>query len=760
MAERRWLLRRLVDALSGRPGSGWPDGFVHHGTRLALLVLTAVLVQLLFPVAPVPDAPIMERGTVPDEDVIAQSEFVVPKSDAELARDRQEAAASVPPIFEYNAAAADSMWAAVDRFFARIDTAASGADNDVAERARIREILGMYGLPTEPEDVELVRSGSRREQLRRALQSAIRVELQDEIFSVADLEDAGGQQLRVRRDAEERLLSRDSAQVQQDFLERAARHLGGPDPDLSEFQRLLLIRFFVPSARYNPVATDAMRERARSAVPTAKDRVLRGQRIVAAHEPIEDDAVERLRAYQRHLFEIGQLDEAGPGPGRATGAFLFNLTILSLFGLLIFYYRPDVYYDFRHITLVAFLVATLVGAAAVIAQYDVRPTLIPIAFPALVIAALWDGRFALNMALIMAVLLSGQTPFVGVTVLTTLVMGGAAASLSVRVVRRRAQTWGFIVIIAGAYALAALTLGLLRASDMSAILGTMGWGTLNAVASAFAAMGFLPLFEAYTRITTDQTLLELADANRPLLRRLSREAPGTYAHSINVANLSEAAADAIGANSLLARVGIYYHDVGKMVKPQYFIENQPHGRNPHDKLKPATSASIVRQHVVEGLRLADEAKLPACVKAFIAEHHGTQPISFFYDRARELDPTADLNPADFAYPGPRPRSKETAIAMLSDSVESAARVLQEPTAERIRALVDRIVAGKIEQGQLDETPLTLSEISRIKDAFVSVLSGMYHQRLDYPSTREETAAPTAPAEREASPSPVGGATGS
>jgi putative nucleotidyltransferase with HDIG domain len=187
-----------------------------------------------------------------------------------------------------------------------------------------------------------------------------------------------------------------------------------------------------------------------------------------------------------------------------------------------------------------------------------------------------------------------------------------------------------------------------------------------------------------------------------------------------------------GGNPLLARVGTYYHDVGKLAKPQYFIENQPQGRNPHDRLKPSTSAAIVRGHVAEGLRLAEQYRLPESIRCFIREHHGTQSIGFFLDQARELKGGAEPNPTDYAYPGPRPRSKETAILMLADGVESAARVLQDPTAERIRALVDRIIDGKIAQHQLDECPLTMGEIAAIKDELSKVVAGMYHHRIDYP----------------------------
>jgi putative nucleotidyltransferase with HDIG domain len=267
---------------------------------------------------------------------------------------------------------------------------------------------------------------------------------------------------------------------------------------------------------------------------------------------------------------------------------------------------------------------------------------------------------------------------------------------------------------------------------------------VNATGSSLLAVGLLPVAEWFTRVTTNQTLQELADPKHPLLQRLSLEAPGTYAHTISVANLAEAVCTAIGANALLARVGVYYHDIGKVVKPQYFIENQPRGRNPHDRLKPAMSAAIVRSHVADGLKLAEEYRLPEAVKAFIAQHHGTQPISFFLQQAREGDPTTRLDAREFAYAGPRPQTREVAVVMLADAVESATRVLPDPTPERIRELVDRIVSAKLAAGQLDQSPLTLREVSRAREVLARALASMYHHRLDYPAPSEP--APTAPAE--------------
>ena len=251
---------------------------------------------------------------------------------------------------------------------------------------------------------------------------------------------------------------------------------------------------------------------------------------------------------------------------------------------------------------------------------------------------------------------------------------------------------------------------------------------MNALISAALVLILLTVFERMAGVTTDLTLLELADSSRPLLRRLATDAPGTYAHSIAMANLCEPACNAVGANGLLARVGCYYHDVGKLKKPQYFVENQMPGANPHDKLKPDVSAGIIRNHVRDGLALADEHKVPEPIKAFIPEHHGTMEITYFLDRARTRSADPDIDPGGFRYMGPRPRSVETAVTMLADGVEAALRVLDDPTPEKLRDAVDHIVKRRIEAGQLDDAPLTFAQLTRIKEELTRVIVGVYHNR--------------------------------
>ncbi|HEU4787023.1 MAG TPA: HDIG domain-containing protein, partial [Gemmatimonadaceae bacterium] len=351
---------------------------------------------------------------------------------------------------------------------------------------------------------------------------------------------------------------------------------------------------------------------------------------------------------------------------------------------------------------------------------------------AVILSALFDQRISLIAVMVLITLVAGQSVFRGTNALFINLVGGAVAAVSVGEIRRRNQSYRWIMSIAGAYVITAIAIGLTLDLPSRTILISAGFGILNALACVLLAILLLPMAEAFTGIETDLTLLEWSDLNRPLLQRLSVEAPGTYAHTIAIANLADAACRAIGANALLARVGAYYHDIGKIARPQYFVENQDKGRNPHDVLTPGASAQIIRNHVREGLELADAYKLPRALRAFITEHHGTGTISYFLDKARQVD-RREADAAEFAYPGPLPQTAETAVVMLADGIEASARVLHDPTPQRIRDVVEHIVRQRVEQGQLADAPLTLRQLETIKAEFTRVLVGMFHNRIDYPA---------------------------
>jgi putative nucleotidyltransferase with HDIG domain len=324
------------------------------------------------------------------------------------------------------------------------------------------------------------------------------------------------------------------------------------------------------------------------------------------------------------------------------------------------------------------------------------------------------------------------------------VIGGLAGVYAIsRVANRYAlMRAGFVVAAANVAGLFTMSLVLGPPLNHTGVWQSYLWAALNGVASTILTIGLLPFFEGLFKIITPMKLIELANPNQPLLNRLLTEAPGTYHHSIIVGNLAEAAVEAVGGDSLLARVGAYYHDVGKCKRPYFFIENQMGmEENPHDRIAPGLSTLIITAHVKDGVEMAKEARLPEPVIDFIREHHGTTVVSYFYWRASENGkggaPAAE---DDYRYEGPRPQSKETAIVMLADSMEAAVRALGRPVPARIEHVVRTIIKERLNDHQLDGCDLTLKDLDTIATSFIRVLSGIFHPRIEYPEAFARKAA--------------------
>ncbi len=361
----------------------------------------------------------------------------------------------------------------------------------------------------------------------------------------------------------------------------------------------------------------------------------------------------------------------------------------------------------------------------------------PVAAFAMLAALLYRD---LELALIFAVGLSVTAGLVFNNLILTVVLlsGGVAGSLFVWKTRWRSRIiaagffTGLIQMLAG--------LSVAYASRPDILVKFCGIQMINGFLCAFLVASALPLFEYLFKVVTDVSLLELADFNHPLLKRLVLEAPGTYHHSLMVGNLSEIAAEAVGANALLARVGAYYHDIGKLSKPEYFSENQDRYASKHDHLSASMSKLVIMDHVKNGVELARKNHLNREIVEFITQHHGTSLVYYFYRRAiEEKQVKEDVNEEVFRYPGPKPQTKETAIVLLADSVEAACRALEEPTAERIADIVHRIINNKFIDGQLDHCDLTLKDLERIAATFIHILVGFYHSRVDYPEPQTKDA---------------------
>jgi putative nucleotidyltransferase with HDIG domain len=725
-------VRQHLERVTGTDTPQRPmDRLGYHGVRVGLLFALAIATYALFPAAPAVETPIFEVGSVATENVIAPFAFTVRKSGAELAREREELARSAQPIFVYSRSPLDSAQTALAEFMEVVANAVSSDTGARAQGAAVQRVAAARGITLTASEAEYLTFAARRRAMQDGIRRAFARWLAAGVTSSSNVEEIRGEVI-IRRGAEERSTLVDSLMTFGTLLSRARQM--HPDPNSSVADGLflkLLSAFFHPTVQLDRVATERRRQELRNSVELNRYTVREGEKVVGQHEVVGRAEFEKLRALHEALQERSTGERA---MGRVVGAVLYNALVLAIFGIAIALFRPQLYRSFRSLSLFALLfLAVLLGSFATTRTDSVYPELVPVALAAIIGSVLFDPRISMIAAMILAVLVGGQSVFRGTNALFINLIGGAAAALSTRIIRRRDQSYYSILTIGAAYLCAALAIGLTLGWQPPAIAWSATRGAVNAVGSVILAMFFLPLAERFTGITTDLTLLEYSDLNRPLLKRLMTEAPGTYAHTIAMANLVEAACDAIGANGLLARVGTYYHDIGKLKKPQYFVENQPRGRNPHDKLKPGTSAAIIRNHVREGLELASEHKLPPALAAFITEHHGTGMITYFLDKARERD-GGYPDTQEFAYPGPVPQTAETAVCMLADGVEAAARVLHDPTPEKIREVIDHIVRQRMEQGQLRDAPLTLKQLNQVKEAFARVLIGQYHNRIDYPAS--------------------------
>jgi len=357
---------------------------------------------------------------------------------------------------------------------------------------------------------------------------------------------------------------------------------------------------------------------------------------------------------------------------------------------------------------------------------------IPLAGMSMMIMLLVDFNTAFLCTMIIGFVISVMTSG-GVGIAVVLITGSVVAMYFAKGARRRAEIlWaGLMAGFVNVFTIVAF--GMINDVEMAQNLRDALWGVANGVLSGIVVMVLLPVFEYVFKVPTNISLLEMSDLNHPLLRRLAVEAPGTYHHSIMVGNLAEAACDAISANNLLARVGAYYHDIGKLAKPQYYSENEMGEKSKHSNLAPSMSALVISKHVKEGVDLAEKFKLNNTIIDFIKQHHGTSLIWFFYQKALEKSSEdVVLDQDDFRYPGPKPQTKEAAIVMLADSVEASSRSLHDPTPASVRNLVKRVINNKFIDGQFDECELTLKDINKISDAFVRVLAGVFHTRVNYP----------------------------
>jgi putative nucleotidyltransferase with HDIG domain len=456
----------------------------------------------------------------------------------------------------------------------------------------------------------------------------------------------------------------------------------------------------------------------------------------------------------RVLREAGAMEERRSRGFKAIGVALF--VCVGMMAILVYLYQFNklIYESVSQLTLIGIIILVILIFAKIIVLFtraDIEfnntplfsPFIIPIATAGMLVSVLLDSKIAISInivvSLLAALMLQDALPFL----LVTLISG----TMGIYAVTRASKRADFVkagMHISMTNLALILALYLMKPAGIHGIASKvfardMIWGFANGILCAILGVGTLPFIEIFFRTTTSLSLMELADLNHPLMQRLLKSAPGTFHHSVNVGNLGEAAAKQIGADPLLCKAGGYYHDIGKLKRPGFFIENQLSGENVHDTLTPNLSCLIITSHVRDGIELGKEYKFTNVISNIIAEHHGTTQVSYFYNRAVEEagpDRKEEIKDFHFRYPGPKPQSKESAIVMLADSIESVCRTLNKPTAASLKNMVKKICNDKFMDGQLDESNLTLKDLEIVEDAFVKILAGRFHTRITYPDSND------------------------
>ncbi|MGO1245643.1 MAG: HD family phosphohydrolase [Sphingobacterium sp.] len=480
---------------------------------------------------------------------------------------------------------------------------------------------------------------------------------------------------------------------------------------------------------FNENLTNKIEQSALTNISTTRGVVQKGELIAEKDKTINNETYQKIESL-RKVFE----DEArisGNQSYVAFGQFIMISTCMALLMVFLFYFRSSIFENNRLIFIILIVIVAMLGVLSWALNVQI-PSLyyIPYCSVPIIFRVLFDTRVALNihllMVLIAALFVPNSYDFVFLQFIA-----GMVAIYSIKTLVKREQFLISSLLILITYTISYIGLVLTRNGSLQSIYWSDIIPFIVSVGLTLLAYPLIYAFERLFGIVSDLTLMELTNSNSKLLRELSLKAPGTFQHSLQVANLAEAAVYKVGGNPLLVRAGALYHDIGKMQNPLFFIENQKAGANPHAELTPEQSAQIIISHVLKGLEMAKKNLLPEVVIDFIRTHHGTTKVDYFYNLAVKNNPEKLVDESIFRYPGPVPFSKETAILMIADSVEAASRSLKEPTEESINTLVDKIIDHKITQRQFINANITMRDLTEVSDIFKSMLKSIYHIRIDY-----------------------------
>jgi putative nucleotidyltransferase with HDIG domain len=681
-------------------------------SKLLIFIGIILLLNIIFPPPAMPQRYDISAGEIAPYDIIAPYDFFIPKTEQTLAEERADIARRIPPVFELNNSKLDEVIQNIDGLEHAIDSIRKLPVNRdsiihlVQKQYALNKGVISYLLRNDYKSILL--------RLRKSLAESYAKGIVDQKTSDHRIiAITSGVQETV--ESLDRLYSVDEAESVLSMGQRA------------EYRSL--VQFFItPNITLNGERTDERIDGVFENVPKTKGKVLRGEIIAEKHKRVDAGTMEKILALESTYTSIG------------TWEIIKSLLFRNILYLAIFFFL----FKFDTITGIKlfagknlYFVALLSAAYLIIGKITYTANVVyltPVAFFIFMFALYFNFYVGMLFTFLFAAIFGIVLNSVGI--FTFLFVSGIVAAFSSQTIDSRLGFYRPLTYLALANVGAILFIDVYLAERGINIM-SLGAGIVNSILVTLSFVLFLPLFERLFDFTTDLTLLELGNLNLPLFKNMAVEAPGTYHHSIIVGNLAEAGASYIGGDPVLARIGAYYHDIGKLKKPEYFIENQIGIRNPHDSLKPQMSALVIISHVKDGSEMARKMKLPRKVIEIIEQHHGTSMIELFYRKA--LEESADTAQDSYRYPGPRPKTKETALVMLADSVEAAARGERNITVAKLQRIVKENVEKKFNDGQLDDCPITRHDLEQVKTAFIPILTGVFHPRVDYEQANKRAA---------------------
>jgi putative nucleotidyltransferase with HDIG domain len=739
---REWLTRdgsaresRSSVRASVKP-QGQPEAKDRDRSWLMVLGAGAVLLflhLLLFPPVPRLSTDFPTAGEIADREIRAPFAFEAPLLDRDVQMSRLERVVVEPPVLlKVDPSQRQGSGSRMDLWLEAL--AASFADTS----ANLDEKAGLLALqfPTlRAVDIRRMMERADPDSLVGQLDRAWR-RVMDE--GVADMLPTGRYDRIVVRDGQnETLRSLDRVVDPTGVANRLRDELKAEGLTAIDALKVAeLGRHFVsPNLEYSDFETRRRQDLARDSVPTSKE-FRNGERIIDEGVRVTEQQALFLDELESVLLARGGGDD---GPGRAIRFFVRGILVslaLAVFGWLARIHFPRSLRSPRFLIAITVIFAVfLLGTSVALANPRLGIMAAPIVLLSLLSTVLFKGRIGYTSTL-MAVTIMATLPGVPAAGVFAWFVLGIVTVLSVRRIQKRSQFYQTILLLTCLSVVLIFLLGAANLGDGQNMGGLYLVGVFAPVLYVAFGLFLLPVVEPLVGVCSDLTLLELSDLNHPLLQRMALEAQGTYHHSQVVGQLGEHAARAVDANALLVRVGALFHDIGKMQKSEYYVENQNPDFNKHDELSPSMSALVISAHVKDGIELGRKWRLPKQVIDFIPEHHGTMVMEYFYHKALEAEENETVKVDDFRYPGPKPRSRETAILMLADAVEAATRSLAKPTPSRIREVTKQIIDKRMLSGEMDESGLTLSDLARIRESFIPLLTGIHHARIVYPGQRE------------------------